>query len=80
VVKVEIVRDAKRSKIDVRRYSSEETREFYEQIEGASPPQEFAFLTGPPQYLSRTWPGEFAGDDTSRGQWAETVKRFVAAA
>jgi hypothetical protein len=49
VVKVEIVRDAKRSKIDVRRYSSEETREFYEQIEGASPPQEFAFLTGPPQ-------------------------------
>jgi len=65
--------------LDGRRYSSEETREFCEQIEGASPPQQFAFLTGPPKYLYRTWPGEVAGDDTSRGQWAETVKRFVAA-
>ena len=66
--------------LDVRRYSSEETREFYEQIKGASPRQQLAFLMGPPRYLSRSWPGEGAGDDTSRGQWRETVKRFLAAA
>ena len=66
--------------LDVRRYSSEETREFYEQIKGASHRQEFAFLMGSPRYLSRTWPGEVAIDDASRGQWAETVKRFLAAA
>ena len=66
--------------LDVRRYSSEEAREFYEQIKGASRRQEFAFLVGAPGYLSRTWPGEVASDDTSRGQWAETVKRFLIAA
>jgi hypothetical protein len=66
--------------LDVRRYSQEETREFYEQIKGASPRQQFAFLMGPPRYLSRTWPGEIAAADTSRGQWAETVKRFLTAA
>ena len=66
--------------LDVRKYSPEETREFYEQIKGASPRQQFAFLMGPPRYLSRTWPGEVAGDDVSRGQWAETVKHFLAAA
>ena len=66
--------------LDVRRYSSEETREFYEQIKGASRRQEFVFLIGPPKYVSRTWPGEVADGDTSRGQWSETVKRFLAAA
>ena len=66
--------------LDVRRYSPEETREFYEQIKGASPRQQFAFLMGPPRYLSRTWPGELAAGDTSRGQWSETVKRFLVAA
>ena len=66
--------------LDVRRYSSEETREFYEQIKGASPRQQFAFLMGPPRYLSRTWPGELAAGDTSRGQWGETVKHFLTAA
>jgi hypothetical protein len=66
--------------LDLRRYSVEETREFYEQIKGASPPQQFAFLMGPPRYLSRIWPDELAAGDTSRGQWAETVKRFLAAA
>ena len=66
--------------LDVRRYSSEETREFYEQIKGASPRQEFAFLMGSPRYLSRTWPGEVASGETSRGQWSETVKRYWAAA
>ena len=66
--------------LDVRRYSSEDAREFYEQVKGASRWQEFAFLMGSPRYLSRTWPGEVAVDDTSRGQWGETVKRFLAAA
>jgi len=30
------------------------------EIKGASPQQQFAFLMGPPRYLSRTWPGELA--------------------
>jgi hypothetical protein len=66
--------------LDLRRYSPAEALEFYEQIRAAAPRQRFVFLTGPPKYLSHTWPGEVAGDDTSRGQWAETVKRFAAAA
>ena len=33
--------------LDVRRYSPEETREFYEQIKGASPRQRIVFLMGP---------------------------------
>ena len=66
--------------LDVRRYSPEETREFYEQIKGASPRQQFAFLMNPPRYLLRTRPGELAAGDTSRGEWAETVKRFLTAA
>src|SRR6266478_4088574 len=66
--------------LDVRRYSSEEIQKFYEQIKGASPRQRMVFLTGPPKYVSRTWPGEVAAGDTSRGQWGETVKRFLAAA
>jgi BarA-like signal transduction histidine kinase len=66
--------------LDVRRYSPEETRKFYEQIQDASPRQQFVFLMGPPRYVSRTWPGELAAGDTSRGQWGETVKRFLTAA
>jgi response regulator RpfG family c-di-GMP phosphodiesterase len=66
--------------LDVRRYSPSEALEFYEQIKDASPRQQFAFLMGSPRYLSCTWPGEVASDDTSRGQWGETVKRFLAAA
>jgi response regulator RpfG family c-di-GMP phosphodiesterase len=67
--------------LDVRRYSPGEALEFYEQIKDANPRQRFAFLIGPPTYLSPTWPGEVtAVDDTSRGQWGETVKRFLAAA
>jgi DNA-binding NtrC family response regulator len=65
---------------DVRRYSREEALEFYEQIRVADPRQRIVFLTGPPKYVSRTWPGEIAEGDTSRGQWNETAKRFLAAA
>jgi hypothetical protein len=66
--------------LDVRRYFPAEALEFYEQLKGASPRQQFAFLMGPPQYLSRTWPGEVAAGDTSRGQWSETVRHFLTAA
>ena len=66
--------------LDVRRYSPGEALEFYEQIKGASPRQQFAFLVGAPVYLSRTWPDEVAAGDPSRAQWSETVKRFLAAA
>ena len=65
---------------DVRRYSPAEALEFYEQIRAADPRQRIVFLTGPPKYVSRTWPGEIAEGDTSRGQWGETVKRFLTAA
>ena len=65
---------------DIRRYSREEALEFYEQIRAAYPRQKFLFLPGPPKYVSRTWPGKVASDDTSRGQWGETVKHFLAAA
>ena len=66
--------------LDVRRYSSEEMLEFYAEIKGASPREGFVFLVGPPVYLSRTWPGEVSVAEVSRGQWGETVKRFLAAA
>jgi hypothetical protein len=67
--------------LDVRRYSPGEALEFYEQIKDASPRQRIVFLVGPPRYLSLTWPGEVtAVDDASRGQWGETVRRFLAAA
>ena len=63
--------------LDVRRYSPAEALEFYEQIRAADPRQRIVFFTGPPKYVSRTWPGEVAEGDTSRGQW---IKRFLAAA
>ena len=66
--------------LDVRRYSPGEALKFYGEIKGASRRQEFVFLIGPPKYVLRTWPGEVADGDTSRGQWSETVKRFLVAA
>src|SRR6266852_9478465 len=66
--------------LDVRRCSRAEALEFYEQLRAADPRQRISFLVGPPVYLSRTWPDEVTVDDVSRGQWAETVNRFLAAA
>jgi response regulator RpfG family c-di-GMP phosphodiesterase len=66
--------------LDLRRYSSEEMQEFYGQIRAVDPRQRFLFLPGPPKCVSRTWPSEVASNDTSRGQWGETVKHFLAAA
>jgi hypothetical protein len=66
--------------LDVRRQFPGETIQFYEQIRDASPRQRFAFLVGPPVYVSRRWPLEPTFEDDSRGQWGETVTRFLAAA
>ena len=66
--------------LDVRRYSPGETLEFYEQIKDRSPQQRNVFLVGAPTYLSLTWPGEVSVGEDSRGQWGETVRRFLTAA
>jgi hypothetical protein len=66
--------------LDVRRHLPGEAHEFYEQITTASPKEHFAFLVGPPVYLSRTWPGEVTEIDASRAQWGATVGRFLTAA
>lgn len=64
--------------LDVRRYHPAEALEFYEQVKGASPRQRFAFLVGPPVYLSLTWPEELAAERRPQ-QWTEMVRRFAAA-
>lgn len=66
--------------LDVRRHLPGEALEFYEQIRSASPNEHFAFLVGPPVYLSLTWPGEVTEVDASQGQWGATVGRFLTAA
>jgi hypothetical protein len=66
--------------LDVRRYLPGEALEFYEQIKGASLRQRFAFLVGPPVYLSITWPEQVMDSEREARQWAETIKCFVAAA
>ena len=66
--------------LDVCRYLPGEALEFYEQIKGASPRQRFAFLVGPPVYVSPTWPRKSVAEERQAQQWAETVKQFVAAA
>jgi DNA-binding NtrC family response regulator len=66
--------------LDVRRYSPGEALEFYDQIRDASSGQRVIFLVGPPTYLSRTWPEEMNARDEEPQQWAETVRRFMAAA
>lgn len=59
--------------------SSGEALEFCDQSRDSSPEERFAFLVGPPVYLSRTWPREVSAHDASQGQ-RETVKPFVDAA
>jgi CheY-like chemotaxis protein len=66
--------------LNMRRNLPGEALEFYEQIRTASPKEHFAFLVGPPVYLSRTWPGEVTVDHASQGQWGATVRRFLTAA
>jgi CheY-like chemotaxis protein len=56
--------------LDVRRHFPGDALQFYEQIKDASPRQRFAFLIGPPHYLSLTWPGEIYLEEASRGQWS----------
>lgn len=66
--------------LDVRRCLPEEALAFYEQLREPRPPERFAFLVGPPRYLSLTWPDEFCVLESETPQWGETVKRFLAAA
>jgi CheY-like chemotaxis protein len=66
--------------LDVRRHLPGEALEFYEQIRNASPNEQFAFLVGPPVYLTRRWPGEVTEVDISQGQWGATVRRLLTAA
>ena len=66
--------------LDVRRHFPGEALQFYEQIKGVSPGQRFAFLVGPPVYLSRNWPLEVTVADDWQGQWSDTVKRIAKAA
>jgi len=66
--------------LDVRRHLPGEALEFYEQIRTASPKEHFVFLVGPPAYLSLTWPDDVTAVEKEPRQWAETVKRFLAAA
>ena len=66
--------------LDVRRQFPGEAIQFYEQIRDASPRQRFAFLVGPPVYLTCNWPAEVTAEFASHGQWGETVTRFAKAA
>jgi response regulator RpfG family c-di-GMP phosphodiesterase len=66
--------------LDVRRYPSGEALEWCEQIKDKSPRQRIAFLVGAPTYLSLTWPGDLPVGENLRGQWGETVRRFLAVA
>lgn len=66
--------------LDMRRHLPGEALEFYEQIRDKNPEERFAFLVGPPVYLSRTWPVELAAHGASQGQWKEAVHRFLTAA
>ena len=66
--------------LDIRRHLPGEALDFYLQIRETSRRERFAFLVGPPVYLSRTWPGELTGVDASQGQWGATVGRLLTAA
>ena len=66
--------------LDVRRHLPGEALEFYEQIRTTSPNEHFAFLVGPPVFLSRKWPGEVTEVHASQGQWGATINRFLTAA
>ena len=65
--------------LDARHCPPGEALQFYEQVKGASPRQRFAFLIGPPTYISATLLGELAPRRQS-AQWGEVMKTFMAAA
>jgi hypothetical protein len=66
--------------LDVRRHLAGEALEFCEQIRTAGPKEHFVFLVGPPAYLSLTWPDDVTAVEKKPQRWAETIKRFLAAA
>lgn len=65
--------------LDIRRHLPGEALEFYEQMKEASARERVIFLVGPPAFLSPTWPEQVSAEKEPQ-QWAETVKRFLAAA
>jgi hypothetical protein len=65
--------------LDVRRCLPEEALAFYEQLSESRPPEHFAFLVGPPQYLSLTWPTEFGAIESETRQWSKTVQHVLVA-
>jgi CheY-like chemotaxis protein len=66
--------------VDVRRHLPGEALEFYEQIKDANPRERFAFLVGPPVYISLTWPEELMTWEKEPEQWAKAVRRLMAVA
>ena len=66
--------------LDVHRCPPGEALQFYEQVKSASPRQRFAFLVGPPAYVSATLPGELVTPRRQSPQWTEMMKTFMAAA
>ena len=66
--------------LDVRRHLPGEALEFYQQIKETSPRERFAFLVGPPVYLSLTWPEELMNSGKQPQEWADAARRFMAAA
>lgn len=65
--------------LDIRRHLPGEALEFYEHIKEASPRERIIFLVGPPAFLSLTWPEQVSAEKEPQ-HWAETAKRFLAAA
>ena len=66
--------------LDARGHLPGDARDFYLEIQHASPRKRVVFLVGPPTYLSLTWPTEFVAAEPEPQQWAETVKRLFNAA
>ena len=66
--------------LNVRGHLPGDALEFYEQVRETSRWARFAFLVGPPVYLSLTWPNEFIVSEREPQQWEETIRRFSTAA
>lgn len=66
--------------LDVKRCLPGEALAFYDEIRDKSPRERVVFFVGPPTYLTRTCPDQSSEVASEAQQWAETVKRLLAAA
>jgi hypothetical protein len=64
--------------MNVRRCVPEEALAFYQELTDSASRERFAFLVGPPRYLSRTWPNESAIVESGTLQWDAIVQQFLA--